>query len=84
MDRFIGRTCGKRDMRKAYLKSNMDRFIEIDINFIYPFEPHLKSNMDRFIGFLDSLNHRAFDHLKSNMDRFIEQIHFRDREEKLI
>ena len=35
-----------------YLKSNMDRFIELQSIFVIFVGCHLKSNMDRFIGIL--------------------------------
>ena len=54
-----------------HLKSNMDRFI--DINYIKTTKSciYLKSNMDRFIDDKLVLKKEFFEHLKSNMDRFI-------------
>ena len=40
----------KIDEDKAYLKSNMDRFIEIEVVASTIKSRYLKSNMDRFIG----------------------------------
>ena len=37
-------------MSKRYLKSNMDRFIEIEEVVKKNYDKNLKSNMDRFIG----------------------------------
>ena len=55
----------------SYLKSNMDRFIDIDVKSDKQIALDLKSNMDRFIE--DKLWKEQFlnKHLKSNMDRFI-------------
>ena len=53
------------------LKSNMDRFIGLQVvspanKFIY-----LKSNMDRFIALITTTHSGFNPYLKSNMDRFI-------------
>ena len=58
-------------MFAMFLKSNMDRFIDILLYRIGKVRVLLKSNMDRFIV---SAHQRAMKQtiiLKSNMDRFI-------------
>ena len=39
----------KKQLRYLYLKSNMDRFIELVDNLFTDLKNNLKSNMDRFI-----------------------------------
>ena len=59
--------------KKIYdLKSNMDRFIEVDKNAAINFLKYLKSNMDRFIVYCPLCEKAIKYYLKSNMDRFID------------
>ena len=55
----------------AFLKSNMDRFIEDGVINLSPKFLILKSNMDRFIDNMQLLQVHSIFILKSNMDRFI-------------
>ena len=55
MDRFIGNIHTNLNCNGPNLKSNMDRFIELDFGMTALFMKYLKSNMDRFIGYSFSL-----------------------------
>ena len=49
MDRFIGQFPSSFSLVYSYLKSNMDRFIDLANQDICNKKIYLKSNMDRFI-----------------------------------
>ena len=53
MDRFIDEVDTDEIEKRVDLKSNMDRFIEVEAQFYGNLSPDLKSNMDRFIAVLE-------------------------------
>ena len=65
MDRFIASVNLVAVVSSCYLKSNMDRFIEMHS------KKNLISNMDRFIERTGKVHGYTNRYLKSNMDRFI-------------
>ena len=71
MDRFIASPFDIIELLGMHLKSNMDRFIEMNVLSAYNEFMHLKSNMDRFIVQKHYKHPTANKNLKSNMDRFI-------------
>ena len=71
MDRFIEWLSCSFILCSVSLKSNMDRFIVSQVEFIHILICYLKSNMDRFIESELSVRHHKKSYLKSNMDRFI-------------
>ena len=73
MDRFIDLFNYRPTRKFLYLKSNMDRFIAIEISPLATGGGYLKSNMDRFIVCQLPVYEISSLHLKSNMDRFIAQ-----------
>ena len=71
MDRFIVAYGIVADYLDDSLKSNMDRFIDLQLLMVLPHLISLKSNMDRFIVRNIKSCYISNITLKSNMDRFI-------------
>ena len=78
MDRFIVSCLHSKTNENFYLKSNMDRFIDISNDFGVLYKIDLKSNMDRFIVCFPFLSLSNSQYLKSNMDRFIVKVFSRE------